>query len=154
MFKLFKKHIDNCLYAPVSGKCIDIVDVNDIGFSSKAMGDGIAIIPNDNVLRSPCDGVIKMLFRTCHAIGIEASNGAEILIHIGIDTVNLNGEGFKAMTKVNAKVRKGDPLIEIDLDKLKADYDMTTMVIITNGKSFSKVRLNENIESGMCILEG
>lgn len=154
MFRLFKTQVDNNLYAPLSGQCIDITDVNDIGFSSKSMGDGIAIKPTNNILRSPCDGIVKMIFRTYHAIGIEARNGAEILIHIGIDTVNLNGEGFKSFIKVNSKVKKGDPLIEFDLEKMKMQYDMTTMVIITNGKVFLKKMLNENVESGMCILEG
>lgn len=154
MFNLFKSKIDKNIYAPVQGKCVDITKVNDIGFSSCSMGDGIVIIPKSNVIVSPCDGTLQMIFRTGHAFGIKADNGLEILIHIGIDTVNLKGKGFTVLKKVNQRVKKGDPIIKIDLDMIKKDYDITTMLIVTNGKKFRKTSLDDIVDIGDIVIEG
>ena len=154
MFNLFKKSIDENIYAPVSGKCIDITEVDDIGFSSKSMGDGIAIIPTTNDIVAPCDGVVQMIFRTGHAFGIKGANGFAILIHIGIDTVNLEGKGFTILKELNQKVKKGEPIIHIDLDEIKKEYDPTTLLIITNNKKINKININNNITTGDVILEG
>ena len=105
MFGFFKNKNENVIYAPVKGTCIDITEVDDIGFSSKMMGDGVAIVPIEGIVTAPCDGKISMIFDTGHAFGMEANNGAEILIHIGIDTVNLNGEGFEILKKPGQKVK-------------------------------------------------
>ena len=154
MFDLFKSKVDKNIYAPVKGKCIDITEVNDIGFASLSMGDGIAIIPDTHIIAAPCDGTVQMIFRTGHAFGIKADNGFEILIHIGIDTVNLEGKGFNVLKKVNQRVKKGEPVVEVDLDFIKENYDSTTMMIVTNGKNFHKICLHESINIGDVVFEG
>lgn len=154
MFNLFKSKIDKNIYAPVKGKCIDLVEVNDVGFASLSMGDGIAIIPDSHIVVAPCDGILQMVFRTGHAFGIKADNGFEILIHIGIDTVNLEGKGFTILKKVNQKVKQGEPIVDIDFDFIKENYDLTTMLIVTNRKDFHKPCLHENVNIGDIVLEG
>ena len=150
MFNLFKnKRTDNTnIYAPVEGKWIDITQVKDVVFSKKMMGDGVAIVPESSIIQSPCSGTVTMLFPTKHAFGITTNEGVEILIHIGIDTVNLNGKGFQAFVSENQKVKKGDKIIKFN-DSYLADssMDMTTIVIITNGieHPFNKNHLNENV---------
>ena len=147
MFGFFKNKNENVIYAPVKGTCIDITEVDDIGFSSKMMGDGVAIVPIEGIVTAPCDGKISMIFDTGHAFGMEANNGAEILIHIGIDTVNLNGEGFKILKKPGQKVNRGEPVIRFDLEKVKKLYDTATMVIMTNGKNFVKTAVGCNVDN-------
>lgn len=154
MFEFLKKKKDENIYAPVKGKCIDITEVDDAGFSSKVMGDGIAIIPEEDVIYAPADGTLSMMFATGHAFGIVADNGAEILVHIGIDTVNLNGDGFRTMKKAGEHVRKGEAIVKIDLAKMKESYDMSTMVIITNEKKFKKLALQTMVGIDTPILEG
>ena len=153
MFNLFKIKVDKKIYAPVSGKCIDMTEVNDIGFSSLSMGDGIAIIPTSQTITAPCDGTIQMIFRTGHAFGIKADNGLEILIHIGIDTVNLKGQGFQILKEVNQKVKKGDPIIKLDLEKIDKIYDLTTILVITNGKPIQKLSVGKEVHVGESVLE-
>lgn len=147
MFGFFKNKNENVIYAPVKGTCIDITEVDDIGFSSKMMGDGVAIVPIEGIVTAPCDGKISMIFDTGHAFGMEANNGAEILIHIGIDTVNLNGEGFEILKKPGQKVKRGEPAIRFDLEKVKKLYDTATMVIMTNGKNFVKTAVGCNVDN-------
>lgn len=112
------------------------------------MGDGVAVVPESNIIQSPCSGTVTMLFPTKHAFGITTNEGLEILIHIGIDTVNLNGKGFQAFVSENQKVKKGDKIIKFN-DSYLADssMDMTTIVVITNGTEhpFNKNHLNENV---------
>lgn len=91
---LFKKKKDEYLYVPVKGQLIKLEDVKDAMFSKKMLGDGFALIPADHVICSPCDGKIVMIAPTYHAFGVTTEKGAEILVHVGLDTVNLNGEGF------------------------------------------------------------
>ncbi|MEG0526989.1 MAG: PTS glucose transporter subunit IIA, partial [Longicatena sp.] len=120
------------VYAPVNGKCIDIELVNDRTFAEKMLGDGVAIIPSNNVICSPADGEIIMLFNTLHAFGIRMKNGNELLIHIGIDTVELNGEGFTACKCLHETVKKGQEIIRFDGDFMKKkNIDMTTMIVVT-----------------------
>ena len=147
MFGFFKNKNENVIYAPVKVTCIDITEVDDIGFSSKMMGDGVAIVPIEGIVTAPCDGKISMIFDTGHAFGMEANNGAEILIHIGIDTVNLNGEGFEILKKPGQKVKRGEPVIRFDLEKVKKLYDTATMVIMTNGKNFVKTAVGCNVDN-------
>ena len=154
MFNLFKEKSDKNIYAPVKGKCIDITEVNDIGFSSQSMGDGIAFIPKSNIIVAPCDGELEMVFRTGHAFGIKGHNGFDILVHIGIDTVNLEGKGFTILKEANQKVKKGEPIIQIDLEEINKIYDSTVIMIVTNGKLFNKITLDQNIDLGVTVLEG
>lgn len=154
MFGFFKKKTDPAVYAPVKGKCIDITEVKDEGFSSKIMGDGVAVIPEESVIKAPADGKLTMIFETGHAFGMEADNGLELLLHIGIDTVNGQGQGFKILKKSGDTVKKGTPVIELDLKALKEKYDMTTMVIVTNGKNVTKPALQKAVDENTPILEG
>lgn len=121
------------LLSPVSGTIVALSDVQDPVFSEKMMGDGIAIQPTDEWFVSPCDGEITALFPTYHAIGITTLEGLELLIHIGLDTVELNGKGFKAVIKEGANVKAGDRLVKIDHKKItKLGKSILTPIIITN----------------------
>lgn len=152
MFNLFKKK-EKCLYAPVSGKCIDISEVNDETFSSKALGDGIAIEPVSNEIVAPANGKIEMIFPTGHAFGMNCDNGYEIIIHIGIDTVELNGNGFTVLKKVGSIVKKGEPIIRIDIDTIKKSCDPVTMMIVTNQKEFVKTSLSQMVTSSQIVIK-
>ena len=154
MFGFFKKKTDPAVYAPIKGKCIDITEVNDEGFSSKIMGDGVAVIPEESVIKAPADGKLTMIFETGHAFGMEADNGLELLLHIGIDTVNEKGNGFKILKKSGDAVKKGTPVVELELETLKEKYDMTTMVIVTNEKKITKPALQKAVDENTAILEG
>lgn len=121
--------------SPLTGELVNISEVPDSTFADKLLGDGIAIRPTEGVLYAPVDGKIAQLFRTNHAIGIITPNGNEVLVHIGLDTVKLNGEGFKPMVKTGDTVKAGDVLIEFDLDliKSKAKSEITPLVITNMG---------------------
>ncbi|MDG4975086.1 beta-glucoside-specific PTS transporter subunit IIABC [Lactococcus lactis] len=126
------------LFSPVKGKTIPLSEVKDEVFSSGMVGEGIAIIPNSGELLAPIDGEISMLFATNHALGIKTASGAELLIHIGIDTVQLEGKYFESFVKQGEKVKKGQLLIQFELDKIKeAGYDTTVIFILTNKEDFS-----------------
>ncbi len=121
------------LMAPLSGNAVDLSAVPDPVFSEKMMGDGLAIEPSEGVAVSPVEGEIIQVFPTKHAIGIRAKNGAEILIHIGLETVGLKGEGFETFVNEGDKVQPGDKLVAFDLDIIKAKAKSTvTPIIITN----------------------
>lgn len=138
MFKLFKKTDDICkLFAPVNGKTIALENVPDKVFASKMMGDGIGFEYEGNTIYAPCDGKITLVANTLHAVGITSENGAEILIHIGLDTVSLNGKGFKKLINQGDKVKKGTPLIEIDRQFMKEqDINLITPMVVTNAANY------------------
>lgn len=148
MFQFLKKKTDFNLYAPVKGKCIDITEVKDKVFASKVIGDGYAVIPEDSVICSPCDGIMTMIFPSKHAFGIKMKDGKEVLIHIGIDTVQLNGNGFTSLRNINDHVKIGEPIIEFDKINIEnQNYDLTTMVIVTSQtNSMKKQKLGEMVE--------
>ncbi|HBZ1364728.1 TPA: PTS beta-glucoside transporter subunit IIABC [Klebsiella pneumoniae] len=126
--------------SPMQGKLVTLDKVIDVTFASGVMGKGIAIKPENGKVVSPVDGVIASLFKTKHAIGIETASGAEILIHVGIDTVKLNGEYFTAYVKSGDTVKQGDLLLEFDSQKIEeAGFDLTTPVIISNTEDFIDV---------------
>lgn len=144
MFKMFKTKQTKELYAPVTGTTISLEQVPDQVFAQKMMGDGIAFELESNVICAPCDGKIAMVANTLHAVGINADNGAEILIHIGLDTVNLGGKGFTQLVQVGDKVTKGTPMIEVDMDFMKEqNIVLTTPMVITNSADF-----NFDVEDG------
>lgn len=119
--------------APLSGKAIKLSDVDDPTFSSQVMGKGIAIVPDKGELVSPVNGTIQTIFSTKHAVGITSEDGVEILMHIGVDTVQLDGKYFETKAEVGQYVKAGDPIVTFDIDAIKdAGYDVTTPVIITN----------------------
>lgn len=134
--------------APAEGKIISLDQVNDEAFSSGILGKGVAIVPNSGKICSPVNGTVAMVYPTGHAIGIKSEQGAEILIHIGMDTVSLNGDGFSIQAVQNQTVAAGDLLITADLEKIKsAGLDITTPVIITNSTDFSSIEMTKDINA-------
>ncbi len=131
---------EETIVSPVKGEVKPLSEIADEAFSSEAMGKGIAIVPTEGKVYAPADGTITTLFPTGHAVGIRTEKGAEILIHIGMDTVKLNGEGFKKIKAQGDKVKKGDLLLEFDLDLIKSKgYVIDTPVIITNTDDYADV---------------
>ncbi|WP_370832089.1 beta-glucoside-specific PTS transporter subunit IIABC [Clostridium sp.] len=126
--------------SPIEGKAVSLKQVNDITFSEEIMGKGAAIIPTVGRAVAPVDGIVSALFETKHAIGLTADNGAEILIHIGLDTVKLGGKHFKAHVKSGDKVKTGDLLVEFDIKAIKEEgYEIITPVLVTNVDSYNDV---------------
>ena len=117
--KLFGKNTDD-FYAPMAGKAVPISEVPDPTFSEGMLGNGIAIEPTDGKVYAPCDATVDMMFTTGHAVSLVADCGAEILIHVGLETVSLEGKPFTVHAANGDKVKKGQLLIEVDLDAVKA----------------------------------
>lgn len=137
MFNLFgkKKKSANvvAVYAPADGKVMPITEVKDDVFSTKMLGDGLAVKADNGEIFAPVAGEITTVFPTKHAIGITTEQGWEILIHLGLDTVELKGEPFETLIKVGDKVKAGDPIVKMDLAKIQAaGYDDTVIVVYTN----------------------
>ena len=134
------KSSEHALNAPAYGQIEDLSKVDDTTFASGVMGQGIAIIPASGRLYAPGNGIVTATFKTGHAIGLHLDNNADILLHIGIDTIELKGQGFRQLVEKGQKVTAGQELIEFDLDKIKeAGYDPTIMMIITNTQDFLQV---------------
>ena len=141
MLNFFKKNKSHKLEATVSGNSINIEKVNDSMFSKKLMGDGIAIIPNNDIALAPCDGKITVLPESKHAFGILSDDGVEVLVHIGVDTVDLKGQGFENKVSQGSIVKQGDPIITFERETLISQgIDCTTMVIILNQSEFSDIK--------------
>lgn len=122
----------NAVYAPVEGKVIPYTEIGDETFASGALGAGVGIVPAKGEVVAPFDGEIAMFFDTKHAIGLVSESGTEILIHVGINTVELNGKHFRALKESGAKVKAGERLLEFDMDAIKeAGYDITTAVLVS-----------------------
>ena len=137
------------IVSPGTGKIIDLSDVNDDMFASKALGDGFAIELTEGKIVAPFNGTVITAFPTGHAFGILDDLGREVLIHIGIDTVELNGDGFDVKVKQGDHVKQGDVLVEVDLAKLiKANKDSTTMVIFTSGQKVTLSKSNSEVVLG------
>lgn len=133
MFKFLDQLTGKKLYAPLSGEIVGIEQVPDAVFAEKMVGDGVAILPTSSTVVAPCDGKIAQIFPTKHAIGIEGDGGIDLLIHIGIDTVELKGDGFNCLVEEGQYVKKGTPLIEVDFQKIKeAGKQIITPFVITN----------------------
>jgi len=142
------KLADDTIMAPVEGTIIPLTSVKDEVFASEAMGKGLAIVPTNGEVKSPVTGTVSAVYPTGHAIGITADNGAEILIHIGIDTVQLNGKYFETLVKQNAHVNQGELVTKFDAEKIKvAGYDTTVMVIVTNTTSYAAVEPTDATEA-------
>ena len=141
--------------SPLTGQVKDIATIEDDVFSSGMLGQGIAIEPTDGQVLSPVDGVVTSVFPTKHAIGVTSDDGVEILIHIGMDTVSLNGEGFESFVKQNDRVQKGDLMLRVDLDKIKAaGFSVITPIVVTNSSSYKVVKImtNNQVSKGDLIL--
>ncbi|EOR22062.1 PTS glucose transporter subunit IIA [Cytobacillus oceanisediminis] len=152
MFKnLFKRNKEektsssNHYIQPLEGKLLSIADVPDPVFSQKMMGDGIAVDPSNGVLVAPADGQIMNVFPTKHALSMTDNNGREILIHVGLDTVALKGEGFTTFVKDGDKVKQGQKLMEIDFDEIKSKVpSIITPMVFTNLGENEKVVVEGN----------
>ncbi|MBI0111055.1 beta-glucoside-specific PTS transporter subunit IIABC [Lactobacillus sp. W8093] len=128
------------LVAPINGQVVPLSDVKDEVFSSGSMGKGIAIEPQEGKVCSPLDGEVVMVFPTGHAIGLKSTNGAEVMIHIGMDTVELEGKGFTTLVKKGQAVKKGDPLIKFDMEAIKkAGFKLTTPIVVTNSNEYQEI---------------
>lgn len=128
------------LVSPLDGELLPLSEVKDEVFSSGAMGEGVAIEPSQGVLPAPADGKVVMTFPTGHAIGMKTKDGAEILMHIGMDTVNLQGKGFETLVDKGDEVKAGDELVKFDIDEIhSAGYIVTTPIVVTNSKDYEKV---------------
>jgi PTS system beta-glucosides-specific IIC component len=133
------KENDTKINSPLTGKLIPMEEVQDATFSNKLLGDGIAIVPENGQVYAPFDATVQVMFKTGHAVGLLSEYGDEILIHVGIDTVKLEGEGFVPHVKEGEHVRQGELLLEVDLDYLsQLGYDCTTPVIFTNSQEKNK----------------
>lgn len=142
--------------SPAVGECIPMKSVSDPTFAEEMLGKGAAVIPAEGKIYAPIDGEISTLFPTLHAVGITSKEGVDLLVHIGIDTVNLKGEGFKALVKEGDSVKKGDLLIEVDIEKLKAaGYNLSTPVIVCNTDDYKDVYHSQlgNVKNGDCIIK-
>ena len=130
--------------SPMKGEAVPLSEVNDATFSEEIMGKGIAIMPTDNNVVSPIDGTVSMVFNTKHAIGLKSDDGAEILIHIGLDTVKLDGEHFTTFVNSGDRVKVGDKLVEVDMTAIKEKgFDTITPIIVTNTSDYLDVIGND-----------
>ncbi len=137
------------LYAPMAGEILRLEDVPDPVFAQKMVGDGLAIYPADGEVYAPCAGKIVQLFPTKHAVGIRSNGGIDILIHVGIDTVGLKGEGFKAFVAEGDTVNAGDKLLAVDLEFLKAKArSIITPVLVTNMDKVRDISLSAGKVAG------
>ena len=131
---------ENIVYSPLKGNVIPLSEVKDEAFSSGILGKGAAIIPKEGVVYAPADGEISAFFTTGHAIGIKTTDGLELLIHVGMDTVQLDGKGFTPLVKVGDKVKKGQKLLEFDKELIKSEgYSTVTPVLISNFDQFDEI---------------
>ena len=147
---------EEVLGSPVNGKIVPLSEVNDPTFASEMLGTTVAIEPSDGKIVAPCDGEVINIFETGHAVCLTTQAGGELLIHVGVDTVKLEGKGFTKKVSDGAKVHAGDVLIEADLDTIKeAGYPATTMFILTNADDFGKVEKAEpgDVTEGSRIME-
>lgn len=133
--------------SPVIGKCVSIKEVSDPTFSEEILGKGVAVIPSDHKICAPASGTVTTVFPTGHAVAVTSDDGVEILIHVGLDTVALDGKHFTIHAEENQKVKKGDLLLEADLEKIKEEgYDIITPVIICNSDDFAEIHPAEAAE--------
>ncbi|KNC08430.1 PTS beta-glucoside transporter subunit IIABC [Klebsiella sp. RIT-PI-d] len=131
---------EQVIKSPVAGKIIPLLEVNDLTFSTEALGKGVGIVVDEGRVYAPFDGTVLSIFPTNHAIGLSSKSGVELLIHIGIDTVKLNGSGFKSYVKNGDTINQGDLLIEFDLEHIKSlGYDTTTVVVVVNSDNYIQV---------------
>lgn len=131
MFGLFKKDVK--LIAPITGKTIDLSKVSDPVFAQKMAGDGIAIDSTGDTIVAPCDGELTLIFKTNHAFAMTLDDGVELLVHIGLDTVSLEGVGFERLVEQGIKVKAGTPIIKIDRNFIESkNISLVTPVLITN----------------------
>lgn len=147
MFGLFKKKEEKLILSShMKGEAVPLSEVKDPTFSEEMLGKGMAVIPTEGKVYAPADGVIEMVFDTLHAVSMTSEAGVEIMIHVGLDTVMLKGEGFTSHVSAGDKVQKGDLLLTADLDAIRAaGYDVITPMVICNTDAYAAV---EGIAAG------
>lgn len=132
----------NMLHSPCIGKVVPLTEVPDPTFAEKMLGDGFAVIPSEGKIYAPADGEVTMVFDTLHAVTMTTGSGVEILIHIGLDTVTLNGEPFTAHVAAGDQVKKGDLIMDVDLDKIEAaGLNRITPVLICNTDDYNEITI-------------
>ena len=144
------------IYSPLKGNVVPLSEVGDPVFSEGMMGPGVGIVPEEGKLYSPVDGEITVAFHTGHAVGLKTSDNMEVLIHIGIDTVKMNGDGFKVHMKEGDKVKAGDQLGAFDRDIIQAaNLDDTVLLLVTNANEYQEVQTlaTGEISSGTEIIK-
>ncbi|AKS39698.1 PTS glucose transporter subunit IIA [Anoxybacillus gonensis] len=154
MFRLFRKR-EEVIVSPLTGNVRSLENVPDPVFAQKMMGDGFAIEPTDGVVVSPIHGEVVQVFPTKHAVGLRSDEGLEILIHVGIDTVHMHGEGFEAYVKAGDRVKAGDLLLSFDLALVQQKAkSLLTPVVITNGEVVNECHREhiEQAERGSTVL--
>ena len=128
------------LYLPIKGEVIKLVDINDGVFSAGILGQGCGINPSEETVYAPANGTITTVADTKHAVGLMSEDGIEVLIHVGMDTVDMNGNGFSVLVKNGQKVKCGQPLLKFSMDKIKAaGHPTTTAFVVTNSDDFSDI---------------
>ena len=128
---------ENGIFAPIAGAAVPVSEVPDPTFSSGMLGNGVAVIPTEGKVYAPCNATVDMMFTTGHAVSLVADNGAEILIHVGLETVALEGKPFTVHVENGQKVAKGDLMIEVDLEAVKAaGLNTITPVLVCNSDDF------------------
>lgn len=131
MFEFLKRNYS--ITSPADGKVVDLSQIPDQVFSNKLGGEGVAIIPSSNIFTAPASGVVSLIFDTNHAFTITLNNGINILVHIGLDTIDLNGAGFQRLVDIGTSVKAGTPIIKVDELLMKGGkYSFITPVVITN----------------------
>ncbi len=146
----------DAVYAPLAGHAVPITEVPDPTFSEGMLGNGIAIVPTDGKVCAPCDATVDMMFPTGHAVSLVADFGAEILIHVGLETVGLEGKGFTIHVENGQKVKKGDLMIEVDLEAVKAaGLNTITPVLICNTDDYPtfKTSVGVDVTNGDAVIE-
>lgn len=144
------------LYSPLEGTAIPLSEVKDATFASEVLGKGMAVIPSKGEVKAPCDATVSTIFDTKHAIGLATDSGLELLIHIGVDTVELGGKFYTAHVKDGDQVKKGQTLITFDMEEIrKAGYDVTTPLIVTNTDDYEEVKMltEGTVNNGSEVLE-
>lgn len=157
MFDFLKKKKNvEVIGAPIEGETVASADIPDPVFSEEMMGKGIAIKPAVGKVYAPVDATVVMVFDTKHAITLQSAGGAEILIHIGLDTVSLNGAPFNVLVEAGAAVKKGDLLVEFDMDAIKAaGLEVITPVVICNSDDFAGMErfTGKQVKPGDAVIE-
>ena len=151
----FRKRKIRDIYAPVDGQVVTLESVDDEVFSQKMVGDGVAIIPISNQFMAPIDGVVSKIFSTNHAYSIKSDKDLEVMVHIGLETVSLNGEGFTRIANEGDKVKAGDVIVEVDLAYIKAHAkDVITPIIITDESDCKEIiKKHAIVKAGDKIME-
>lgn len=151
----FGKKVGEVLAAPVQGKAVAISEVSDPTFGQEILGKGVAIIPSVGRVVAPVDGVVEMVFDTKHAVSMVSDSGIQILVHVGLDTVTLKGEPFKAYVEAGQKVKTGDLLLEFDIAAIQAaGLETITPMVICNTDDYKEIKtsVDKDVVTGDTVL--